>query len=95
MKTVLSIILFFTLGLNIRPLIQTPTFKLNTFTKVPDDLMGCGDDYYLTKQDRKQNILICRTDYNRALIYVNGKGILLNANYKASDKMNHVFTNAS
>ncbi|MDP9048094.1 MAG: hypothetical protein M3N14_08145 [Bacteroidota bacterium] len=92
MKAVLSILLFFTLGLNNQQSVQTSTFKLNTFTKVPDDLMGCGDDYYLSKQDEKQDKLICRTNYFVALIHVNNKAILLKYNDKASDKATHVFT---
>ncbi len=92
MKAVLAIILFFTLGLSNKQSIHTSIFKLNTFTKVPDDLMGCGDDYYLSKRDEKQDKLICRTNYFEALIHVNNKVILLKYNDKASDEANHVFT---
>ncbi|MDB4905035.1 MAG: hypothetical protein JWQ63_4316 [Mucilaginibacter sp.] len=56
---------------------------------------GCGDDYYLSKNDQKQNRLICRTDYTRALIYINNKPVLLKANYKISDKENHAFANGN
>ncbi|MDB5132059.1 MAG: hypothetical protein JWR02_1808 [Mucilaginibacter sp.] len=95
MNLILSLVIFFTLGLNNTHPIQTPVFKLSTFTKVPDDFMGCGDDYYLSKKDEKQVKLICRTDYARALIRVNNRLIVLKANYKISDKENHAFTNGN
>jgi hypothetical protein len=95
MNLILSLIFFFTFGLsNIQPK-QDTAFKLTTFKNLPDELQGCGDDYYLSKGDQKQDRLICRTDYTRALIYVNNKPVLLKANYKIGDKENHAFTNGN
>lgn len=93
MHLILPLVLFFTFGLSNKQLDQAPILKLNTFTKVPDDFDGFGDDYYLSKRDEKLIKLICRTDYGRALIYVNNKPVILKANYKMSDKVNHVFKN--
>jgi hypothetical protein len=95
MKLILSLILGFTIGLSNNQPKQDTSFRLTTFTKVPDDMMGCGDDYYLSKSDEKQDKLVCRTDYTRALIYINNKPVLLKADYKISDKANHAFTNGN
>jgi hypothetical protein len=80
MKLVLSIILFFTIGLSNNQTPQPSSFKISTFTKVPDDMMGCGDDCYLSEGNKKHEILICRTDYATALIHINNKSVLLHAN---------------
>jgi hypothetical protein len=95
MKLVLSIIFFFTIGLSNNQTQQPSVFKISTFKNVPDDLMGCGNDYYLTEKDKKQDELVCRTDYITALIYINNKPILLKANYKLGDKENQVYTNGN
>src|ERR1700755_2924077 len=58
MKLLLSVILFFTIGLNINQAQQTPDIKISTFKEIPEDLrntMGdCGTGYYyLSKADKK------------------------------------------
>ncbi|WP_426669103.1 hypothetical protein ACPPVU_23125 [Mucilaginibacter sp. McL0603] len=93
MKLLLSAILFFTIGLNINQAQRPSALKISTFKNVPDDLMGCGDDCYLSEKDKKQDILICRTDYATALIHINNKSIRLKANEKIShDKNEEIYT---
>lgn len=53
------------------------TVTVNTFTKVPNDLMGAGECFYLSKIDKRKGNLICTNDYINALIYLNGKTIRL------------------
>lgn len=54
-------------------------FIVNSFTTVPDDLMGCGNSYYLSKEDKKKGRMICTTDLNVALIYIDHKQLRLKA----------------
>lgn len=93
MKLLLSATLFFTIGLNINQAQQAPTIKISTFKKIPDELMGCGDCYYLSQKDKKQTNFVCVTDYAFALIYINNKSIRLKANDKIShDKNEEIYT---
>ena len=56
-------------------------------------MMGCGDDCYLSEKDKKQDILICRTDYATASIHINNKSIFLNANENIKhDKNEEIYT---
>jgi len=79
MKSVLVIILFFTFGLTNYQVPAPGLFKISTFKNVPDEMMGCGDDCYLSEKDKKNDVLICRTDYASALIYLNNKPLVLKA----------------
>jgi hypothetical protein len=86
MRPVLTIILFFTIALSNRANCQPSSSRLSVFTYavVPDDLKTCGDDCFLSVNDKKQHKLICRTDYDKALIQINGKSIILSVNKKLS-----------
>ena len=80
MKLLLSGILFFTIGLNINQAQQAPEIKISTFTEIPEDLrnaMGdCGTGYYyLSKADKKNEKLICVTEDDIVLIYINNKPV--------------------
>jgi len=76
MKLVLSIILFFTLGLANEQPKQEPTFKLTTFTNVPQKFSDCDDaSYFLSESDVKKGKFICVTNYETALIYINNRPI--------------------
>ena len=88
MKLLLSAILFFTIGLNINQAQQATALKISTFKKIPDELMGCGDCYYLSQKDKKQSNFVCVTDYAFALIYIDHKSIRLKANENISHGKN-------
>src|SRR5438309_137569 len=80
MKLILSIILFFTIGVNNNQPQQSPVLNISSFKKIPENLantMGdCGTGYYyLSKADKKNEKLICVTDYDIVLIYINNKAI--------------------
>jgi len=93
MKLFLSIILFFTIGVNNNQAQQQSILKVSTFKNVPDDLMGCGDCYYLSARDKKIGEFVCITDYAFALIHINNKSIRLKANEKIShDKNEEIYT---
>jgi hypothetical protein len=88
MKLLLSVTLFFTIGLNINQAQQAPVLNISTFKKIPDELMGCGDCYYLSQKDKKQSSFVCVTDYAFALIYIDHKPIRLKANENISHGKN-------
>ncbi|MES2265483.1 MAG: hypothetical protein V4520_01905 [Bacteroidota bacterium] len=69
MKSILVLIIFTFSNWNYQ---QSET-KLSAFEKVPDDISGCGNAYYLTQKDKKLSRLICWTDLTIAYIYINGK----------------------
>jgi hypothetical protein len=82
MKLLLSATLFFTIGLNINQAQQKPEIKISTFNEIPGDLRNtigdCGTGYYyLSKADKKNEKLICVTDYDIVLIYINNKPVKL------------------
>ncbi|HEY2583952.1 MAG TPA: hypothetical protein VGI43_19240 [Mucilaginibacter sp.] len=94
MKLFLPIIVFFTIGLINKGAVQSRSFQIATFKEVPDYMMGCGDDCYLSAKDEKKDILICRTDYANALIRINYKSILLKANeHVAHEKNENIYSN--
>jgi hypothetical protein len=68
-------------------------FEITTFTEVPKDMEGCGENLFLNKQDEKAGRFVFYTDYIRGLICVNKKMILLTHNDKVHDKVNSVFSN--
>lgn len=63
---------------------QQPKYsiKITTFTEVPRDMEGCGENLFLNKQDEKAERFVFYTDYVRGLIYVNNKMILITHNEK-------------
>lgn len=85
MKLILSVILLFMPGLSNHRAGEQQPVKLSTFKDVPEELMGCGDDFYLNAKDKDKSILICRTDYVIAYIRLNNKAVSL----KVNDKMAH------
>ena len=68
-------------------------FKISTFTKVPSDMEGCGENLFLNTQDEKTERFIFYTDYGRALVCVNGKIILTTYSDKSQEKGSRVFSN--
>ncbi|MES2277331.1 MAG: hypothetical protein V4592_14995 [Bacteroidota bacterium] len=68
-------------------------FKITTFTEVPRDMEGCGENLFLNKQDEKAERFVFYTDYVRGLICVNNKMILITHNDKSHDKDGSVFSN--
>ncbi|WP_428327306.1 hypothetical protein [Mucilaginibacter sp.] len=66
--------------------------KINVFKNVPDDLTGCGDDYYLSNADKSKQQLICRTDYVTALIYINNQPVRFKAQQKSITKNETIYT---
>jgi len=68
-------------------------FKIMTFTEVPKDMEGCGENLFLNKQDEKAEKFVFYTDYVRGLICVNNKMILITHNDKSHDKEGSVFSN--
>jgi len=77
MKLFLSLILLFVVGIGNCQVPKQTSVTINTFTKVPDDLTGAGECFYLSQVDKKKGNLICTNDYMTALIYLNGKPIRL------------------
>jgi hypothetical protein len=93
MKRILTIIFFLLAGIGNRTVAQHQSFTVSTFKKVPDELMGCGDCYYLSEKDKKETSFVCVTDYTFALVYINNKAIRLKANDKIShDKNEEIYT---
>jgi hypothetical protein len=68
-------------------------FKITTFTEVPRDMEGCGENLFLNKQDEKAERFVFYTDYVRGLICVNNKMILITHSDKSHDKGGSVFSN--
>jgi hypothetical protein len=73
---------------------QPPTvFIVTTFTEVPKDMEGCGENLFLNKQDEKAERFVFYTDNVRGLICVNKKMILITHNDKSHNKDSSVFSN--
>ena len=68
-------------------------FKIATFTDVPKDMEGCGENLFLNKQDEKTARFVFYTDYVRALICINNKIILLSRPNKPYGKVSNIFSN--
>ena len=68
-------------------------FKISTFKDVPENMEGCGENFFYNKQDEKTERYILYTDYIRALICVNNKMIVIKGDDKHSNKKNHIFSN--
>lgn len=88
MKPALAIFIFLTLGLSKNKTHQPSLLKISTFKHVPENMMGCGDDCYLSAKDEKTEILICRTDYASALIHIDNKSVVLDANQTVTHDVN-------
>jgi hypothetical protein len=67
-------------------------FKITTFTEVPKDMDGCGENLFLNKQDERAERFVFYTDYVRALICINNKIILITRAVKPIEK-GSVFSN--
>jgi len=59
MKFILVMLTLFVTGISPSQANNYSTINLTTFTKVPDDLTGCGDAYYLSEKDKKNGKMIC------------------------------------
>nr|WP_067053878.1 hypothetical protein [Mucilaginibacter sp. L294] len=68
-------------------------FKITTFTKVPRNMEGCGENLFLNKQDEKAERFVFYTDYSRALICINNNMILITRSDKSHEKSSSVFSN--
>jgi hypothetical protein len=68
-------------------------FNVMTFTKVPSDMEGCGENLFLNKEDEKAERFIFYTDYGRALICINNKMILMPRGDKPNEKSTKFFSN--
>jgi len=66
-------------------------FTIKTFTAVPKDMEGCGENLFLNKQDEKAERFIFYTDYPRGLICVNGHMILLTHKNKSVENSSNVY----
>jgi hypothetical protein len=69
------------------------TFKITTFTKIPKDMEGCGENLFLNKQDEKAERFVFYTDYVRGLICINNKIILITSSDKFHEKSSSIFSN--
>lgn len=78
MRLILSILLSFIVLAAFGQGKSTPKIDLTVFTKVPDELDGCGNAYYLSEKDRKNQVnLICCTNFDEVMICINRKPLLL------------------
>jgi len=68
-------------------------FKITTFTNVPTDMEGCGENLFLNKQDEKAERFVFYTDYVRGLICINNKMILVTRGNKSYEKSSSIFSN--
>ncbi|HEY4325826.1 MAG TPA: hypothetical protein VGN20_17665 [Mucilaginibacter sp.] len=68
-------------------------FKITTFTEVPREMEGCGENLFLNKQDEKAERFVFYTDYVRGLICINNKMISITRNDKSHDKGQGEFSN--
>ncbi len=69
------------------------SFKITTFTEVPKDMEGCGENLFLNKQDEKAERFVFYTDYVRGLICINNKMFLITRSDKSQEKGGSVFSN--
>jgi hypothetical protein len=58
---------------------QPVAYKVAAFKHVPDEMLGCGDTYYLTAKDKKEAAFICITDMESVLLNINGKPVKFKA----------------
>jgi hypothetical protein len=68
-------------------------FRITTFTSVPKDMEGCGENLFLNRKDEKAGRFIFYTDYGRALICINNKMCLIKNSDKIYYKNSSVFSN--
>lgn len=54
---------------------QAKNIKISTFKQVPNEMLGCGDAFYLTAKDKKEVAFVCITDFESALLHINGKPV--------------------
>jgi hypothetical protein len=93
MKLILSAALVFLDIANSRQQQPQNVFKITTFTNVPSDMEGCGENLFLNKQDEKAERFVFYTDYVRGLICINNKMILITRSDKSYEKSSSVFSN--
>ena len=77
MKKNVIIALFFAIGLISWQTKHSNLPNLNTFHVIPGDMQGTGESFYLSTKDKKEGKFICTTNYETALIYINGKPLRL------------------
>jgi hypothetical protein len=56
-----------------KPLVKGVT--LTTFKNIPDDMMGCGDSYYLSKADMKAGLFLILDNSQDILLYLNNQPV--------------------
>jgi hypothetical protein len=58
---------------------QPDIYRVATFKHVPDEMLGCGDTFFLTAKDKKEARFICITDFETVLLNINGKPVKFKA----------------
>jgi hypothetical protein len=92
MKLILFITLFFLHIGNNGQKQSHAVFNVMTFTDVPKNMEGCGENLFLNKHDEKAAKFIFYTDYDRALICIDNKMILIKGN-ESNNKTSSSFSN--